>query len=192
MTGRMSFSNFIIAVLAGSMLTSVVVGCQPKSDTPDAESAASNHTIIEHPHDEYVHTEYSHAEHNHSELSHNEHSNGGHAHTDHNHTEHSHDAHTHATASTAFTCEPATTIKAFYHYDATPQTAHLLIDGIEYDLTASTESNDQQIYMSDIGLDDRHGIIWQVSGDEATLLSKTLDDEVAVSDEQILFNCHTA
>ncbi len=180
--------------MAGSLL-----GCQPNNDTDTAvfeEAPVDNHADHEqghemHDNDEHGYEEHSDMEHGHEgPNNHEDHSHESHSHEEHAHAGHDHAAHT--SNSTPFSCEPATTIEAFYHHDATPQTAHLLIDGIEYDLTASAESNDQQTYMSDIGLDDRHGIIWQVSGDEATLLNKTLDDEVAISDEQILFNCHTA
>ena len=34
-----------------------------------------------------------------------------------------------------------------------------------------------------------HGIIWQVNGDEATLRNKTLDSDVAIEEEEVLFNC---
>ncbi|MGO1491028.1 MAG: hypothetical protein ACTHWG_07495, partial [Psychrobacter sp.] len=56
--------------------------------------------------------------------------------------------------------------------------------------TSDSENNsEQRTYASDIGLDDTHGIIWQVNGDNATLFSKTLDSNVAIEDEDILFNC---
>lgn len=173
--------------MAGSLL-----GCQPNNDTDTAvskEAPVDNHADHEQGHeihDNKEHEKHGHEEHSDMEYGHEEPNN----HEDHSHEGHDHAAHT--SNSTTFSCEPTATIGVSYHSDSTPQTAHLLIDGIEYDLAASAESNDQQTYMSDIGLDDRHGIIWQVSGDEAILLSKTLDDEVAISDEQILFNCHTA
>lgn len=109
-------------------------------------------------------------------------------HEGHDHDEH--EGHDHASAGTPFSCEPTATIDVSYHNDSTPQTANLLIDGLEYDLTAAANSNaDKAIYMSNIGLDDTHGIIWQVNGDKATLLSKTLDSNVAIEKEEVLFNC---
>ncbi|MBF2718531.1 hypothetical protein IP510_01385 [Psychrobacter sp. NG254] len=101
-----------------------------------------------------------------------------------------HEGHDHASAGAPFSCEPTATIDVSYHNDSTPQTATLLIDGLEYDLTAAVDSDaDKAIYMSDIGLDDTHGIIWQVNGDKATLLNKTLDSNVAIEKEDVLFNC---
>ena len=101
-----------------------------------------------------------------------------------------HEGHDHASAGTPFSCEPTATIDVSYHNDSTPQTANLLIDGLEYDLTAAANSNaDKAIYMSDIGLDDTHGIIWQVNGDKATLRNKTLGSNVAIEEEEVLFNC---
>lgn len=183
---RLAGITILGSVMAGSLL-----GCQPNNDTDTAvskEAPVDNHADHEQGHEIRDNKE-------HEKHGHEEHSDMEHGHEDHSHEEHAHAGHDHAahtSNSTTFSCEPTATIGVSYHSDSTPQTAHLLIDGIEYDLAASAESNDQQTYMSDIGLDDRHGIIWQVSGDEAILLSKTLDDEVAISDEQILFNCHTA
>lgn len=189
---RLAGITILGSVMAGSLL-----GCQPNNDTDTAvskEAPVDNHADHEQGHeihDNKEHEKHGHEEHNDIEHGHEEPNNHeGHSHEEHAHAGHDHAAHT--SNSTTFSCEPTATIGVSYHSDSTPQTAHLLIDGIEYDLAASAESNDQQTYMSDIGLDDRHGIIWQVSDDEAILLSKTLDDEVAISDEQILFNCHTA
>lgn len=103
------------------------------------------------------------------------------------HVHHEHDGHDHASAGTPFVCEPTTTIRVSYNNDSTPQTASLLIDGLEYDLNAR-ESTDKTVYMSNIGLDDTHGIIWQVDGDKATLRNKTLDGNVAI-EEDVIFNC---
>lgn len=188
---RLAGITILGSVMAGSLL-----GCQPNNNTDTAvskEAPVDNHADHKQGHeirDNKEHEKHGYEEHSEMEHGHEDHSHEGHTHEEHAHAGHDHAAHT--SNSTTFSCEPTATIGVSYHSDSTPQTAHLLIDGIEYDLAASAESNDQQTYMSDIGLDDRHGIIWQVSGDEAILLSKTLDDEVAISDEQILFNCHTA
>ena len=109
------------------------------------------------------------------------------------HSEHDHSEHDHTSKSVPFQCKPEATIGVFYHNDSTPQTVHLLIDGIEYDLTATSDLNDstgKKIYMSDIGLDDTHGIIWQVNGNNAMLLNKTLDSNVSIEEEEVIFNCH--
>tara|TARA_B100000524_G_C23536435_1_gene329708 strand:+ start:259 stop:714 length:456 start_codon:yes stop_codon:yes gene_type:complete len=149
-------------------MTVSLLGCQPKTD---GEPAAS----------EDVTTVDSHAEHD------------EHAHDDMEHDHEGHDHSEHASNSTPFSCEPTATIGVYYHTDATPQTAHLLIDGIEYDLTAASGSDaltDKTIYTSDIGLDDTHGIIWQVDGDNATLLNKTLNSDVPIDEEEVIFDCH--
>ncbi|KRU23394.1 hypothetical protein [Psychrobacter piscatorii] len=153
-------------------MTVSLLGCQPKTD---GEPAAS----------EDVTTVDSHAEHDEHAHDGMEHDHEGHDHEGHDHSEH-------ASNSTPFSCEPTATIGVYYHTDATPQTAHLLIDGIEYDLTAASGSDaltDKTIYTSDIGLDDTHGIIWQVDGDNATLLNKTLNNGVSIEEEDVLFDC---
>ncbi len=168
MTDFFSFSKFASAALIGSVMTISLLGCQPKTD---GEPAAS----------EDVTTVDSHAEHD------------EHAHDDMEHDHEGHDHSEHASNSTPFSCEPTATIGVYYHTDATPQTAHLLIDGIEYDLTAASGSDaltDKTIYTSDIGLDDTHGIIWQVDGDNATLLNKTLNSDVPIDEEEVIFDCH--
>ena len=168
LTDFFSFSKFASAALIGSVMTISLLGCQPKTD---GEPAAS----------EDVTTVDSHAEHD------------EHAHDDMEHDHEGHDHSEHASNSTPFSCEPTATIGVYYHTDATPQTAHLLIDGIEYDLTAASGSDaltDKTIYTSDIGLDDTHGIIWQVDGDNATLLNKTLNSDVPIDEEEVIFDCH--
>ena len=168
LTDFFSFSKFASAALIGSVMTVSLLGCQPKTD---GEPAAS----------EDVTTVDSHAEHD------------EHAHDDMEHDHEGHDHSEHASNSTPFSCEPTATIGVYYHTDATPQTAHLLIDGIEYDLTAASGSDaltDKTIYTSDIGLDDTHGIIWQVDGDNATLLNKTLNSDVPIDEEEVIFDCH--
>lgn len=168
LTDFFSFSKFASAALIGSVMTVSLLGCQPKTD---GEPAAS----------EDVTTVDNHAEHD------------EHAHDDMEHDHEGHDHSEHASNSTPFSCEPTATIGVYYHTDATPQTAHLLIDGIEYDLTAASGSDaltDKTIYTSDIGLDDTHGIIWQVDGDNATLLNKTLNSDVPIDEEEVIFDCH--
>ncbi len=173
LTDFFSFSKFASAALIGSVMTVSLLGCQPKTD---GEPAAS----------EDVTTVDSHAEHDEHAHDDMEHDHEGHDHEGHDHSEH-------ASNSTPFSCEPTATIGVYYHTDATPQTAHLLIDGIEYDLTAASGSDaltDKTIYTSDIGLDDTHGIIWQVDGDNATLLNKTLNSDVPIDEEEVIFDCH--
>ena len=171
MTDYFSFSRFASVALVGSIMTGSLLGCQPnaESDTVVSEEITPVDEHEGHDHDE-------HEGHDHDE------------HEGHDHDEH--EGHDHASAGTPFSCEPTATIDVSYHNDSTPQTANLLIDGLEYDLTAAANSNaDKAIYMSDIGLDDTHGIIWQVNGDKATLRNKTLGSNVAIEEEEVLFNC---
>ena len=174
MAAYFSFSKLAGAALIGSVVTGSLLGCQPSTDT-EVVTAVEDHEG--HEHDE--HEEHEHEEHE------------GHDHEEHEGHDHDeHEGHDHASAGTPFSCEPTATIYVSYHNDSTPQTATLLIDGLEYDLTAAADSDaDKAIYTSDIGLDDTHGIIWQVSGDKATLLNKTLDSNVAIDEEEVLFNC---
>tara|TARA_R110000737_G_scaffold17_1_gene71 strand:- start:42297 stop:42809 length:513 start_codon:yes stop_codon:yes gene_type:complete len=166
-TNYFSFSRFAGIALVGTIMTGSLVGCQQNTSAVDSEEATEEHA---------EHTEHAHEEHGHDEE-----------HEEHGHDEHEgHEGHDHASNSTPFSCEPTAIIGVSYHSDNTPQTAHLLIDGIKYDLTATADAN---IYTSDIGLDETHGIIWQVNGDKATLLKKTLDSDVAIDKEDVLFNC---
>ncbi|WP_201579067.1 hypothetical protein [Psychrobacter sp. Pi2-52] len=170
------FSKLAGITILGSVMAGSLLGCQPNNDTDavvSEEAPVDNH--VEHEQDHEMHDDKEHEEHDHEE---------------HTHAGHDHEAH--ASNSTPFSCEPTATIGVSYHSDSTPQTAHLLIDGIEYDLTAAANSEtdaDKGIYTSDIGLDDTHGIIWQVNGDKATLLNKTLDSDVAIDKEDVLFSC---
>ena len=177
LTDFFSFSKFASAALIGSVMTVSLLGCQPKTD---GEPAASEDVTTVDSHAEHDHEVHDHESHNDMDV-HEEHDHEGHDHSE------------HASNSTPFSCEPTATIGVYYHTDATPQTAHLLIDGIEYDLTAASGSDaltDKTIYTSDIGLDDTHGIIWQVDGDNATLLNKTLNSDVPIDEEEVIFDCH--
>lgn len=194
MTDFFSFSKFASAAIVGSVMTVSLLGCQPKTD---GEPAASEDVTTVDSHAE--HDEHANEGHDHEAHDDMEHDHEGHDHESHNdmdvHEGHDHEGHDHsehASNSTPFSCEPTATIGVYYHTDATPQTAHLLIDGIEYDLTAASGSDaltDKTIYTSDIGLDDTHGIIWQVDGDNATLLNKTLNSDVSIEEEDVLFDC---
>ncbi|MDN3440642.1 hypothetical protein QL898_03290 [Psychrobacter sp. APC 3279] len=205
------FSRLAGITILGSVMAGSLLGCQPNSDTDTVVSEGApvdHHAEHEQGHEMHVHEENNHEEHEdhgHKEHSDMEHDHEGHDHEGHDHEGHDHKSHSHeeyahaghdhaahASSSTPFSCEPTATIGVSYHSDSTPQTAHLLIDGIEYDLTATanTKANtDKGIYTSNIGLDNTHGIIWQVNGDKATLLNKTLDSDVAIDKEDVLFNC---
>lgn len=194
MINSFTFSKFASAALVSSVMTVSLLGCQPKTDSEpvaseDVTAIDSHAEYDEHAHEEHDHEAHDDMEHDHKGHDHESHSDmdthEGHDHAGHDHSEH-------ASNSIPFTCEPAATIGVSYHNDVTPQTAHLLIDGIEYDLSAAAGSNvntDKATYTSDIGLDNDHGIIWQVNGGSATLLNKTLDSNVAIEDEDVLFDC---
>ena len=190
MAAYFSFSKLASAALIGSVVTGSLLGCQPSTDTEVVTAVEDQEGHDHEEHEGHDHDEHEgHEGHDHEGHDHEEHE--GHNHEEHDDHE-DHEGHDHASAGTPFSCEPTATIDVSYGNDSTPQTATLLIDGLEYDLTAASdlnESTDKKIYMSDIGLDDTHGIIWQVNGDKATLLNKTLDGSVAIEKEDVLFNC---
>ncbi|MGO2339185.1 MAG: hypothetical protein ACTH5M_01135 [Psychrobacter sp.] len=192
MTDSFSFSRFVGVALIGSIMTGSLLGCQPSTDT---DTATSEEVTAEHDHDEHEgHDHDEHEGHDHDEHEghdHDEHE--GHDHDEHEGHDHDeHEGHDHASAGTPFACEPTATIGVSYHNDSTPHTANLIIDGLDYDLVAISDNNtdaNTQAYVGEIGLDDTHGIIWQVNGDQATLRNKTLDSDVAIEEEEVLFNC---
>ena len=161
-------------------------GCQQQADTPQpSNEAAATDSTAEMAHDE--HTQDAHADHDeHSQAEHDEHGHDDHA------------GHDHAAADmTTYTCQPEQMIEAHYEPANAAQAAsnaYLLIDGIEYDLTAMTAptgSNGFTAYETDIGINNDAGMTWQVSTDtgKAILSNKTLDGSVAKSDEAVLFDC---
>jgi hypothetical protein len=98
---------------------------------------------------------------------------------------------------TTYACQPEQTIKAHYDPENNAQSAtsaHLLIDGIEYDLTAMTLPQTDRagaVYETDIGITNDAGMRWQVNADttRAILSNKTLDGSVAKDAETVLFDC---
>ncbi|MGP9556506.1 hypothetical protein [Psychrobacter sp. AOP7-A1-24] len=190
MTNSLSFSKLAGAALIGSIMTGSLLGCQPSTDTAASEEVTAEHEGHDHSeHEGHDHNEHEGHDHDeHDGHDHNEHE--GHDHDEHD--GHDHEGHNHASAGTPYTCEPTATIGASYHNDDTPHTANLIIDGLDYDLVATSDSNtdaNTQAYVGEIGLDYTHGIIWQVNGDTATLRNKTLDNDVAIEEEEVLFNC---
>lgn len=157
-------------------------GCEQQADIPQPSNneAAATDATAEIAHDE--HTQDAHADHD------------AHEHGD----DHGHEGHNHTAADmTTYTCQTEQTIEAHYDTASNAQaasSAHLLIDGIEYDLTAMTPptgSNGFTAYETDIGINNDAGMKWQVSTDtsKAILINKTLDGSVAESDEAVLFDC---
>ncbi|AMT96589.1 MULTISPECIES: hypothetical protein [Psychrobacter] len=153
-------------------------GCEQKTESSQAPSEAAT--------TEDVHAE--HEDHDHEEHDH-----------EHSHDEHDHAGHDHADMTT-YNCQPEQTIEA--HYDpedsAQPATsAHLLIDGVEYDLTAMTlpqNNSTGAAYETDIGIANDAGMTWQLNADatKAVLRNKTLDGSVATEAEAVLFDCQKA
>ncbi|HCN18359.1 MULTISPECIES: hypothetical protein [Psychrobacter] len=191
----LSRTHSTTALLCLSFLI-VSAGCQQQADEPKPSSAAvaldstAEASHDEHTHDAHAdHDEHSHEEHAHS---HGEHSHGEHGHEG-NHEGHNHDA----TDMTTYACQPEQTIKAHYDPENNAQSAtsaHLLIDGIEYDLTAMTLPQTDRagaVYETDIGITNDAGMRWQVNADttRAILSNKTLDGSVAKDAETVLFDC---
>jgi ABC-type Zn2+ transport system substrate-binding protein/surface adhesin len=119
--------------------------------------------------------------------------------SDHNHA---HEHHHTTEAMTTYSCQPEQTIKV--HYDtgkntanSTPRGAHLLIDDIEYEFTpmlttlAAGVAN-AVVYETDIGINDDAGMYWQVNGNQANLVNKTLDGNTLPENEKTLFTCEQA
>ncbi|MCD1279355.1 hypothetical protein DVY93_06225 [Psychrobacter sp. CCUG 69069] len=191
----LSRTHSTTALLCLSFLI-VSAGCQQQADEPKPSSAAvaldstAEASHDEHTHDAHAdHDEHSHEEHAHS---HGEHSHGEHGHEG-NHEGHNHDA----TDMTTYACQPEQTIKAHYDPENNAQSAtsaHLLIEGIEYDLTAMTLPQTDRagaVYETDIGITNDAGMRWQVNADttRAILSNKTLDGSVAKDAETVLFDC---
>ena len=168
-------------------------GCEQKTDAsqPTNEVATTDEAHTDHDgqsHDDHEHGhDHSHDgddEHSHEEDSH-EHGHDGHHH-DHDHTD-----------MTTYSCQPEQTIEAHYDPEGSTQSttsAHLLIDGVEYDLTAMTPSTNNTAGMAfetDIGITDDAGMRWQLNADatKAVLSNKTLDGSVTESNEAVLFDC---
>lgn len=171
------------------------VGCQQQAETPQEDSQASAaESTTDMAHEEHAHDDHEHSQDEHDHEGH-EHGHEGHDHEGH---EHGHEGHNHDEADmTTYTCQPEQVIKA--HYDpedsAQPATsAHLLIDGVEYDLTAMMlpqNNNTSAAYETDIGITNDAGMRWKLNADatKAVLSNKTLDGSVAEDAETVLFDC---
>lgn len=172
MTNYWQLSKFVNITLLGCVMTVSLLGCQPTTDKAAPTVADTSNT-------------------DHDMPSEQEHLEAMEGHTEHEeHAGHDHSGHDHASnMDMQFDCQPEAAIGVSYHDESTPATAYLLIDGIEYDLAATADS---QTYASDIGLDNTSGIIWQVTDDRAILSRKTLDSQVAVADEEVLYSCQQA
>ncbi|MUG33010.1 hypothetical protein [Psychrobacter sanguinis] len=177
--------------LSGLLLLSVCLGltaCQPNEHS----SASNTDTQEQHEHSEHSeHDDHQtdHAEHGHDEQAHDE------------HDEHDHEAaahhHDHADQPRiTFKCQPEGDISVYYHNDDEPKTAHLLLDGLEYDLVEDSNLP-AQTYISSLGLDDSHGLVWQVQDKQASLFSvptalakaKSITDQAHLEQQNKLYDC---
>ena len=180
----------ITPLLLGLTVTLMITGCQKAADDPvDTDPQAQVNE--EGHHDGEAHAdEAHHAE----ENEHADHAEDEHA--GHDHDEHGHEGHDHGNmAMLTYECEPDQKIEAHYPDAAEGDNlnAHLLIDGIEYDLTpmvVTIGDATAKIYETDLGLNDNAGMIWQVDGDKGTLINKTLTSKVPVDQEKVLFTCY--
>lgn len=177
--------------LSGLLLLSACLGltaCQPN------EPSNTSNTDTQEQHEHSEHSEHDdhqtdHAEHGHDEQAHDE------------HDEHDHEAaahhHDHADQPRiTFKCQPEGDISVYYHNDDEPKTAHLLLDGLEYDLVEDSNLP-AQTYISSLGLDDSHGLVWQVQDKQASLFSvptalakaKSINDQAHLEQQNKLYDC---
>lgn len=155
-------------------------GCEQKTESSQAPSEAATTEDVHAEHEDHDHEEHDHE----------------HSHDEHDHAGHHHD---HADMTT-YNCEPEQTIEAHYNPEDSAQpatSAHLLIDGVEYDLTAMTlpqNNSTGAAYETDIGIANDAGMTWQLNADatKAVLRNKTLDGSVATEAEAVLFDCQKA
>lgn len=204
----MQSNNKALSVfLFSSTLGLALLGCQPNN--PHNDNTHSAEAMHDEQHDDHSHGEDSHSEH-HQEHEYRQeghmtsaHADDEHAHAEHNHSEsdhHDHAAHSghnHDSHRITFDCKPTARIGVSYHDDDKVPTAHLLIDGIEYDLTAPNQggSGTATTYVSEFGLDDSHGLVWQMSskdGSETAILSASSNPADANSPLETLYQCQKA
>lgn len=192
--------------LFSSTLGLALLGCQPNNAHSDSDhSADAMHD--EHHDDDHAHGEDAHSEHNQEHMQdghmNDAHDDDEHAHAEHNHAENdhldhaAHSGHNHDSHRIIFDCKPTAQIGVSYHDDDKAPTAHLLINGIEYELNASNQGNADTVttYVSDFGLDDSHGLVWQTSsknGSETATLSASSNPADANSTLETLYQCQKA
>ena len=158
------------------------------TDTAEQSNDMEDHDNEGHDHDHEGH-DHDHEGHDHDHEGH-DHDHEGH---DHDHEGHDHEGHHHHGAHdpanmTKFSCEPENEIYAHYHNDEQPKIVHLLIDGIEYELT-ETPSASGTLYSSDIGLTDDQGIAWKVVDEDDTQLSSFALNGGQADNGKVLFEC---
>ena len=203
----------ITAISLACLMSLGLVACQPASqDAEHNEDTSAEHptTTDAMPHDESeqeqghdIDTE----SHVHAEHEHEEHDQDEHQHTDKNHAEDNHAGHDHDANRIAFHCDknanlddpiagdelPQTLeVGAFYHTDSDPATAHLLIDGLEYDLTQVPSASGAK-YSTEAGVLDGFGMSWHSKGNEqdaqAVLSGVVLDHTANPDDAPVWYRC---
>ena len=194
----MTLSHKLAALPILLLLSFSLSACQKEPVTSPETGASDNQEVAP----ATGPTAATHDEHNHSDddLEHDHDHDHDHE-NDHNgeHDEHAGHDHGHDTAAmTTYSCQPEQTIKV--HYDmvtanSTPRGAHLLIDDIEYELAAKMTTlaagvDNAVIYETDIGINNDAGMYWQVNGDQARLVNKTLDGQTLPENETTLFTCN--
>ncbi|WP_227430734.1 MliC family protein [Psychrobacter sp. I-STPA6b] len=159
--------------------------CQKNEATQASEEPEQNHEAHDHEGHDHDHEghDHDHEGHDHDHEGH-DHDHEGH---DHDHEGHHHGGHDPANM-TKFSCEPEQEIYAHYHNDEQPKVVHLLIDGVEYELTEAP-SDKNTVYSSDIGLTDDQGITWTVTSDNNAQLATLSLDGAKVADGDVLFRC---
>jgi len=176
-----AFINLKTATAIG-ILTLGLAGCSQPSDEASAapDAAAQTDSASAEAHTEHEgHEGHDHAEHDHE------------GHDSHEEHEHHHD---HADMTT-YNCQPEQSIDAHYDEHDGKMSAHLLIDGVEYDLLAASGENTDPaigaIYDTDIGLTDDAGMRWEVTADKSQATLVSLPNSQA-SEEAVLFECNVA
>lgn len=193
----MSLIHKVTALPVFLLLALPLSACQKNTETAPETTDSQDIAPITDPTDN---TAATHDDHSHSDDAHDhDHDN------EHNgeYEEHAgHDHHHDTVAMTTYSCQPEQTIKVHYDTDttgtvtanSTPRGAHLLIDDIEYEFTpmlttlAAGVAN-AVVYETDIGINDDAGMYWQVNGNQANLVNKSLDGKTLPENETTLFTC---
>lgn len=182
-----AFINLKTATAIG-ILTLGLAGCSQPSDEASAapDAAVQTDTVDTHTDEHGAHEgEAEHDEHE----GHDEH--GAHE----GHEGHDHHDHDHADMTT-YSCQPEQNIGAHYDEHDGKMSAHLLIDGVEYDLLAANGENTDPaiggIYDTDIGLTDDAGMRWEVTADKSQATLVSLPTDAQSSNENVLFECNIA
>jgi len=197
----MSLMNQVTPLPILVLLALPLSACQKHTEAAPETVATDSQEVVPNT-GSTVDTAATHDDHNHSDDAH-DHDHDSEHHGEHDeHASHDHDHHHDTVAMTTYSCQPEQTIKVHYDTDttgtvtanSTPRGAHLLIDDIEYELTpmlttlAAGVAN-TVVYETDIGINDDAGMYWQVNGNQANLVNKTLDGKTLPENETTLFTC---